>query len=83
MSAASVDTTTVSAPRLRAKAALAGERVMAVTVQPSALASATPNCPRPPTPTTPTRVPGPAPWRRSGSKSVTPAHMTGPASSSG
>jgi hypothetical protein len=81
--AASPETSTRSAPHRVASAALPAERVTAVTVQPSALAILSPIVPRPPRPTTATRVPGPAPYRRMGSYSVTPEHMTGPAASSG
>jgi len=54
------------APSATASAALASEREMVVTVAPIAAAIFTPMCPRPPTPTTATERPVPAPQRRSG-----------------
>lgn len=54
------------APRAIASAALASVREIVVTWAPSAAAIFTPMCPRPPTPTTATLTPGPAPQRFSG-----------------
>ena len=54
------------APSASASSALAIEREMVVTVAPMAAAIFTPMWPRPPTPTTATERPVPAPQRRSG-----------------
>jgi hypothetical protein len=50
-----------------------------VTSAPMAEASLTAMCPSPPRPTTATRLPGPAPQRRSGEYVVMPAHSSGAA----
>eukprot|EP00966_Prymnesium_polylepis_P322655 7378901-Prymnesium_polylepis.2 len=61
-----------SAPHSRANFSFPGEREMAVTEQPSALANLIPITPSPPSPTMPTRlVPSAAPCFTSGSYIVT------------
>ncbi len=55
---------------------------MVVTVAPMAAAILTPMWPSPPTPTTATERPVPAPHRRSGEYVVMPAHSSGAATSS-
>ena len=72
----------VLAPRSFASCALASERLIVVTSAPIAAAIFTAMCPRPPTPTTATRRPGPAPQRLSGTYVVIPAHSSGAATSS-
>ena len=66
IAAASEEAMCAVAPRASASSALAIEREMVVTVAPMAAAILTPMWPRPPTPTTATERPVPAPHRRSG-----------------
>ena len=71
------------APKRRASASLERPWEITLTSAPMAAASFTPTCPRPPIPTMATRVPGPAPYRRSGEYMVIPAHSRGAAASKG
>ena len=66
IAAASDEAMWLVAPRAMASSALAFEREIVVTVAPIAAAILTPMWPRPPTPTTATERPVPAPQRRSG-----------------
>ncbi|MNN68459.1 hypothetical protein D3C81_1841710 [compost metagenome] len=77
ISSALRDTTTSSAPSALAASRLDSEVVKATTWAPSAWASLMPMWPRPPMPTTPTFLPGPAPQWRSGDQVVMPAHSSG------
>ncbi|MCY1365918.1 hypothetical protein D9M69_527920 [compost metagenome] len=79
MALGSFDSSTFVAPSARASSALLAEVVITVTSAPSATASLTAMCPRPPRPTTATFDPLPTPWRRSGVQTVMPAHSSGPA----
>ncbi|WP_410645831.1 hypothetical protein [Amycolatopsis sp. lyj-346] len=65
--------------RAEASAALAADRLTTVVSAPRATAGLTARWPRPPSPTTATRVPGPVPSARSGSQTVMPAHSSGAA----
>ena len=71
--------TNVDAPMLFAYASFVLEREITVTSHPNAPAIFTAICPSPSNPTTPTLDPRVAPYRRIGSYTVTPAHITGPA----
>lgn len=80
--AASLETRKWPAPKERASASLAAEVEMAHVSQPMARAYCRPMWPRPPMPTTPTRMPALA-WRASGAKVVMPAQSSGPTCGSG
>ena len=68
------------APSLVASGALSWPRAMATVLKPMRDANCTPRCPSPPRPSTATRSPPVAPLFRSALKVVTPAHISGPAS---
>ena len=77
MAARSVEMATSWAPSRRASSALAAEVVRTTTWAPMARAIFTAMCPRPPMPTTATRLPGPAFQWRSGEYVVMPAQSSG------
>jgi hypothetical protein len=81
--AASLVTTTSSAPSLRASSALLGVEVNTTVWAPSACDSLTPMWPRPPSPTTPTFLPWVMFQWRSGDQQVMPAHNSGAVAASG
>src|SRR5581483_7629980 len=72
--------TTAAPPSARARGSLSFPRAIATVRKPIFAAYWTPRWPRPPTPSTATRSPGRAPLFRSALNVVTPAHMSGAAS---
>src|SRR5258707_4112225 len=75
--AASLVTTTSSAPSLFASSILLAEVVNCTTCAPNECANFNPMCPKPPNPTTPTLLPLPTFQCRSGDYVVIPAHNNG------